>query len=90
MAGSPVQEAHHESQAQSKDRRRDNDKPDEHMDHTYSVACDIIEYDVPYSALSPDIIVLRRKIRRLQRQAQRQKNRIKCMKQLIKKLKAAT
>lgn len=89
MASSPAEEASQEPPAQGKDNNTAGDKPDEHLDHTYSVACDIIEGDVPYSALSPDTIALRRKIRHLHRRAQRQKHKIKCMKQLIKRLKAS-
>lgn len=88
MASSPAEGADQEPQAPSKDPNVDSDNPDEHMDHTYS--CDIPEGEIPYSALSPDTIALRRKIRHLHRRAQRQKHKIKCMKQLIKQLKAST
>ncbi|KAG8566093.1 hypothetical protein GDO81_013097 [Engystomops pustulosus] len=90
MTSSPVDEAYNDSQAQSNNHSKDCNKPEEHMDHNYSVCGDLTECDIPYSALSPDTMELRRKIRRLHRRAQRQKHKIKCMKQLIKTLRVTT
>ncbi|XP_053309109.1 THAP domain-containing protein 1-like [Spea bombifrons] len=60
--------------------------PEDHIDHTYSVACSELE-DIPFSSLSPSVIKLKKKIRRLTRRAQRQKHKIQTMKLLVKQLK---
>lgn len=72
------------------DHNLDSERFKEHIDHTYSSSYLEMENEIPYSALSPNAQMLKKKIRRLHRKAQRQKQKIKSMKKLIKQLRSCS
>ncbi|KAM8945608.1 THAP domain-containing protein 1-like [Pelodytes ibericus] len=73
--------------SEEEDQNSESYSPEDHVDHTYSVACGDVENEIPFSSLNPSIMKLKRKIRRLTRRAQRQKYKIQTMKRLVKQLK---